>query len=382
LAVAALALASFCYGTTENLPVGLLPLMAADLDRSLSAVGMLVTGYGLTVAVVSVPLTRLTARMPRRVLLPALLSVFVITTWTSVVAADYWLLLGSRIVMALSQAIFWPVAVVTAAGLFSPRVRGRAATVVFAGGSLAVMLGMPAGTRLGQQVGWRVPFLALGGLGVLAFLALIALLPSGAPGESHTATADTPDARRYRLLVVVTALAVTGFFTVFTYIVVYLTEVSGFPSSAISPVLLMYGAVDFAALMGAGAIVDRGPRTTMIVSIALLATAFLGLYAFGTTQALVIGSLTLMGVGLPGIVAGLQVRVLQVAPGNTDIASAGTSAAFNVGIAGGALIGGLLLPSTGIRGTALAAAVLVTAALAVALSDGGDSAGPRERGRR
>jgi hypothetical protein len=196
--------------------------MAADLNQSLSAVGLLVTGYGLTVAVVSVPLTRLTARMPRRVLLPALLSVFVITTWTSVVAADYWLLLGSRIVMALSQAIFWPVAVVAAAGLFSPRVRGRAATVVFAGGSLAVVLGVPAGTWLGQQTGWRASFLALSGLGVLALFALIALLPAGAPGAAHTAAADTPDARRYRLLVVTTALAVTGFFTVFTYIVVHL----------------------------------------------------------------------------------------------------------------------------------------------------------------
>jgi MFS transporter, DHA1 family, inner membrane transport protein len=368
-AVLALALGAFCYGTTENLPIGLLPLIAADLDRSLSAVGMLVTGYGLTVAVVSVPLTRLTARMPRRVLLPALLSVFVITTWTSVLAADYWLLLGSRIVMALAQAIFWPVAVVAAAGQFSARVRGRAATVVFAGGSLAVVLGVPAGTWLGQQAGWRASFLALSGLGVLALLALAVLLPAGAPGGSHTAIADTPDARRYRLLVVTTALAVTGFFTVFTYIVVFLTDVSGFPSSAISPLLLLYGVVDFIALMGAGAVVDRGPRTTMIVSIGLLALASLGLYAFGTTQAAAIGSLTLLGVGLPGMVAALQVRVLQVAPGNTDIASAGTSAAFNVGIGGGALVGGLLLPSTGIRSTALAAALLTAAALAAALTD-------------
>lgn len=386
-AVLALALASFCYGTTENLPVGLLPLMAADLHRSLSAVGLLVTGYGLTVAVVSVPLTRLTARMPRRVLLPVLLSVFVLTTWTSVAAADYWLLLGSRIVMALSQAIFWPVAVVAAAGLFSARVRGRAATVVFAGGSLAIVMGVPGGTWLGQQAGWRMSFLALSGLGVLAFFVLIALLPAGAPGQSHTATADTPDARRYRRLVVTTALAVTGFFTVFTYIVVFLTEVSGFHSAAISPLLLLYGAVDFAALMGAGAVVDRGPRTTMIVSIALLAAAFLSLYAFGTAQATTLASLGLMGVGLPGMVAGLQVLVLQVAPGNTDIASAGTSAAFNVGIGAGALIGGLLLPTAGIRATAIAAALLTATALAVILTDRGQradvgGAGPPERGRR
>ncbi|HEU5158695.1 MAG TPA: MFS transporter [Streptosporangiaceae bacterium] len=365
----ALALGAFCFGTTENLPVGLLPLMAADLDRSLSAVGLLVTGYGLTVAVVSVPLTRLTARTRRRVLLPVLLSVFVVTTWISVAAVDYWMLLGARVVMALSQAVFWPVAVVAAAGLFSPRVRGRAASVVFAGGSLAVVLGVPAGTWLGQQAGWRISFLVLSGLGVLACLALAALLPAGDPGESHAATADSPDARRYWLLVVTTALTISGFFTVFTYITVYLTEVSGFSAASISPLLLIYGAVDFAGLMAVGAVVDRGPRITMIASIALLAAAFLGLYAFGTHQIATIGSLALMGVGLPGMVAGLQVRVLQVAPGNTDIASAGTSAAFNVGIGGGALVGGLLLPATGVRGTALAAALLVTAALVLSLTD-------------
>jgi MFS transporter, DHA1 family, inner membrane transport protein len=319
------------------------------------------------VAVVSVPLTRLTARMPRRVLLPGLLSVFVITTWISIAAADYWLLLGARVVMALSQAIFWPVAVVAAAGLFSPQVRGRAATVVFAGGSLAVVLGVPAGTWLGQLAGWRMSFLALSGLGVLALIALTALLPSGAPGESHAATADTPDPRRYWLLVIVTALTITGFFTAFTYITVFLTEVSGFSATAISPLLLMYGAVDFAGLMCAGAVVDRGPRATMVVSITLLATAFLGLYTLGTTRATAIGALTLMGLGLPGMVAGLQVLVLQVAPGNTDIASAGTSAAFNVGIGGGALIGALLLPATGIRTTALAATLLIAVAVAVAL---------------
>jgi DHA1 family inner membrane transport protein len=368
-AVLALAVAAFCYGTTENLPVGLLPLLSADLGASLSVTGMLVTGYGLTVAVVSVPLTRLTARMPRRVLLSGLLSVFVVATWISVAAVNYWMLLGARLVMALSQAVFWPVAVVAAAGLFSARVRGRAGSVVMAGGSLAVVLGVPAGTWLGQQAGWRAAFLALSGLGVLALGAVAVLLPPGAPGRGHAAAADNPDARRYRRLVVTTALSITGCFTVFTYITVFLTRVSGFPDAAISPLLLVYGVLDIAGLTYAGAVVDRGPRTTMIVSIGLLAVSFLGLYAFGTVPAAAVVLLGLMGLGLPGLAVSMQARVMQVAPGNTDIASAGASAAFNVGIGGGALVGGLLLPATGVRGTALAGALLAAAALAVALAD-------------
>jgi DHA1 family inner membrane transport protein len=253
---------------------------------------MLVTGYGLTVAVVSVPLTRLTARMPRRVLLSGLLAVFVVTTWISVAASNYWVLLAARLATALSQAIFWPVAVVAAAGLFSPRVRGRAATIVFGGGSLAIVLGVPAGTWLGQQAGWRVSFVALSGLGVLALVAIAVLLPSGAPGQSHTAVADTPDARRYWFLVVTTALAVSGFFTVFTYITVFLTEVSGFSAGTISPLLLVYGVVDFAGLTCAGVVVDRSARVTMIASVALLAASLLGLYVLGSGRA---GAVALLG---------------------------------------------------------------------------------------
>ncbi|HEY7484079.1 MAG TPA: MFS transporter [Streptosporangiaceae bacterium] len=368
-AAASLAVAAFCYGTTENLPVGLLRLMAADLGTSLSAVGLLVTGYGLTVAVVSVPLTRLTARMPRRLLLSGLLSVFVVTTLLSIVVSNYWVLLAARLATALSQAIFWPVAAVAAAGLFSPEVRGRASTVVFAGGSLAIVLGVPAGTWLGQQAGWRWAFLALSGLGLVALVAAAVLLPSGAPGAGHTAVADTPDARRYWLLVVTTALAVTGYFTVYTYITAFLTDVSGFSDRAISPLLLLYGAMDFIGLMCAGAVVDRGPRTLMIVAIALLTTALLGLYVFGAGRAAAVGWSAVLGLGLPFMVPGLQLRVLQVAPGNTDIASAGTSAAFNVGIGCGALVGGLLLPAFGVRATALAGALLTAAALSVLLSE-------------
>ena len=343
--------------------------MAADLNESLSAIGLLVTGYGLTVAVVSVPLTRLTARIPRRILLPGLLSVFVVTTWISVAAANYWVLLGARVAGALSQAIFWPVAVVAAAGLFSAEVRGRAATFVFGGGSLAIVLGVPAGTWLGQQAGWRVAFLALSGLGVLALVATAVLLPSGAPGQGHTAAADNPDARRYWLLVAETALAVTGFFTLFTYITVYLTQVSGFSAAAISPLLLLHGVVDVAGLACAGVVVDRGARTTMIVAVAVMAAALLGFYAFGTGAAAAAGLMLLFGLALPGMVPGMQLRVLQVAPGNTDIASAGTSAAFNVGIGGGALVGGLFLPVFGGRSTALAGALFALAALTLLLCE-------------
>ncbi|GAB3971657.1 MFS transporter [Actinoallomurus acanthiterrae] len=376
--VVALAVAAFCYGTTENLPVGLLPLISADLRTSLSSTGLLVTGYGLTVAVVSVPLTSAVVRIPRRLLLSGLLVTFVVSTWISAAASTYWMLLAARVVTALSQAVFWPVAAVTAAGVFAPELRGRAAATVFAGGSLAVVLGVPAGTWLGGQAGWRVAFLSLSGLGLLALVVIVVLMPGVVPRESGPAAGDTPDARRYWLLVVTIVLAITGFFTTQTYISTFLTRVSGFSPDRIGLLLFVQGIADSAGIACSGVVVDRSPTRAMIGSLALLAVALLGLYAFGTTPWAAVLFLTLSGFPLPGLVTALQSRVLQVAPGNADVASAGTSAAFNVGIGGGALVGGLLLPGLGVRALALAGGLLAVVALAVLAGEPLLAAGPHE----
>ncbi|MFI0443854.1 MFS transporter [Actinomadura sp. 6N118] len=368
-AVGALAVAAFCYGSTETLPIGLLQLVAADLQTSQTAVGMLVTGYGLMVAVVSVPLTLVVGRVDRRRLMLVVLAVFVAATAVTAVANSYWVLLAARITTALAHAVFWPVAVVVAAGLLAPEIRGRAAAFVFTGGSLAVVLGVPAGTWLGQQVGWRWSFAVLSVLGTLALAATAALLPATPPGESHADTATAPDRRRYLLLVAVTVLTVAGTFTFFTYITAFLTEVSGVPEHAISVLLLVNGVADIIGLACAGALVDRGPRAMLGVAAALLTAALAMLYVAGTTPVMAAGALVLLGLGLPALATAMQARVLETAPGSTDVASAGTSAGFNLGIGGGALLGGLLLPVAGARSTALAGAVLTAAALAIVLGE-------------
>ncbi|MBA9006211.1 MFS transporter [Thermomonospora cellulosilytica] len=377
-AVVALAVAAFCFGTTESLPVGLLPLIAGDLAVSTSAVGLLVTGYGLTVAVVSVPLTKVTGRIPRRYLLSGLLAVFAAATCVSAAASGYWVLLAARVVTALSQAVFWPVAVVAAAGLFSPRVRGRAASFVFAGGSLAVVLGVPLGTWLGQQTSWRVAFWVLGGVGMVAFAVIAVLLPTSDPGDSHAATATAPDARRFRALLAVIAFGVGGVFTFLTYITAFVTEVSGFSEAAITPLLMANGVADVIGLACSAALVDRGPRALLAAAAGMLTTALLGLYAFGPRPAMTVVMVVLLGLALPCLATAIQARVLEVAPGSTDVASAAASAAFNVGIGGGALLGGLLLPWLGVRTVALAGAVSVACALAVLAAE---RAGGRDGGR-
>ncbi|MFG2002850.1 MFS transporter [Spirillospora sp. NPDC048911] len=383
----ALAVAAFCYGSTESLPIGLLPLVADDLDTSRTAVGMLVTGYGLMVAVVSVPLTLVVGRVDRRRLLLVVLAVFVVATGVTVVANSYWVLLAARITTALAHAVFWPVAVVVAAGLLAPEIRGRAGAFVFTGGSLAIVLGVPAGTWLGQQAGWRWSFAALSVLGMLALAATAALLPAVPPGESHADTATSPDRRRYLLVVASTVLMVAGTFTCYTYITAFLTDVSGVSERSISVFLLVNGVADIIGLAFAGALVDRGPRLMLAVAAAMLTAALAVLYAAGTILFAAAAALVLLGLALPALATAMQARVLETAPGGTDVASAGTSAGFNLGIGGGALLGGLLLPDAGVRTTALAGAVLTGIALAIVLGEpmlagraGGGAAG-RSTGR-
>jgi DHA1 family inner membrane transport protein len=368
-ALVALAVSAFAYVTTENLPIGLLPVIAEDLRVSLPAVGLLVTGYGVTVAIVSVPLTHWTRQVPRRFLLSGLLAVFVLATVVSATTSSYWVLLAARVATALAQAVFWSVAAITAAGLFSAEVRGRVISVVFAGSSLGIVAGVPAGTWLGQQSGWRVAFLALSALGALSFVAVITLVPTEPPGQGHAAAGSTPDARRFWIVVVTTALVILGQSTWKTYITTFLTEVSGYSAAAISPLLLLSGVAGIGGTAGFGLFVDRAPRIAMIVPVALLTLTLLGLYVTGTARPPAAALMALSGFSMGALVTGLQSRVMQVAPGRSEIASAGNSAAFNVGISGGALIGGVLLPHTGARALPLAGAAITASALVVLLCE-------------
>jgi DHA1 family inner membrane transport protein len=364
----ALAVSTFVFVTTETLPIGLLPLMADDLGVTQAAVGLLVTGYGLVVVVASIPLTRWTRRVPRRPLLAALLGVSVVATTVSALADAYPVLLASRLVVALSQALFWSIVTPTAAALVPPRVRGRALSVLYAGSSLAAVVGVPVGTWLGQLAGWRTAFLAVAALGLLPLLVVAALLPDAPPAGQESDRGSAPDRGRYLALLASTALAVTGAFTAFTYVSPFLVEVGGFPLAAIGPLLLIRGIAGVLGVVVIGLLVDRNPWLTMAAVVGLQAVALGVQYQWGTVPVVAAAAVATAGLTIAALSAVLGPRLLVVAPGGSDMASAGTSTAFNVGITGGALLGGLLL-SAGVRNTALAGALLSLAALAVLLAE-------------
>jgi predicted MFS family arabinose efflux permease len=280
-------------------------------------------------------------------------------------SVSYGMLLAARLVTALAQASFWVLMGPVAVGLFPPERRGRVMGLLSVGGSLATVLGVPAGTWLGGRGGWQTPFAVLGALALVSLVVIAALLPTSRPQESHAAYGAEPDRRRFLVVVATTALSVTGVFAGYTYVAVLLKDVGGFGEDAVSGVLFAFGVAALAGIALTGPLLDRFPRATLTIPVVTQAIALLGLYAGASSQVATVALLMLLGGSVAPVFMATQSQVLRVAPGRTESALAANGAAFNVGVAAGALLGGSLLPLVGVRGTFLAGGLLTLGALAV-----------------
>ncbi|WP_229075519.1 MFS transporter [Actinoplanes sp. DH11] len=367
--LAALALSAFIFNTTENLPIGLLSLISDDLGVSLPSAGFLVTGYGLTVAVVSLPLAAVTQRIPRRYVLTALLAILVISTLASVLIASYPLLFGARVVTAIAQALFWAVLGPTAVGLFPRERRGRVIAVMSVCGSLATVLGVPAGTWLAQHSSWQTPFLVITLLGLVALVIVAVLLPTTRPEESHGAFGSHPDTWRFAIVIATTVLSVTGMFAGFTYITEFLTKLTGYTEASVGGMLFVFGAAGTAGVVAVGPLLDRLPRGSLLLTVGLQGVSLLMLGLFPGNKILVVVMLGLLGFSAAPVFMATQARILRVAPGRTEIGFAANSAGFNVGVAAGSLIGGLLLSPFDARAGFLVGAALTALSVALLLVD-------------
>ncbi|MFF3733403.1 MFS transporter [Streptomyces sp. NPDC002476] len=360
-------LAAFTFNTAENLPVGLLELISGSLRVSVSAVGLLVTGYGVTVALASLPLAHVTRTMPRRHVLTGLLTALVLSSVIAALATSYWPLLAARLLTALAQALFWAVMGPVAVGLFAHEVRGRVVAALSIAGSLALVLGVPAGTWLGRQSDWQVPVAMLAALGLVSLVTIAALLPTSRPEEEPAAYATSPDVRRFGTVLAAGTLSATGAFAGYTYIVKFLGDVSRFSPSTVSALLVLFGVACLAGVTITGAVLDRFPQLALLTAVATQAVGMLGLYSVGTHRVTAVMFLILMGGALGPVFMVAQNEMLHCAPGRTDIALAANSGAYNAGIAAGAALGALVLPLAGVRGTFLAGGLLTVGACAVLL---------------
>ncbi|MGW0670770.1 MFS transporter [Streptomyces sp. NPDC002746] len=362
-------LAAFTFNTAENLPVGLLELIAEGLHVSLPSVGYLVTGYGVTVAVASLPLAHFTRTLPRRHVLTGLLAALVVSSLVAAMAGSYGTLLAARLLTALAQALFWAVMGPVAVGLFRPGVRGRVVGALSVAGSLALVLGVPAGTWLGRQSGWQVPVAVLAALGAVSLVTIAALLPTSRPQEGHAAYGSAPDARRFGTVLAAGFLSATGAFAGYTYVVKFLGDVGGFSGSAVNVLLVAFGVACLAGVSVTGVLLDRFPRSVLAGAVVTQAVGMLGLYATGGSPVAAVVFLALTGAALGPVFMATQNEMLHCAPGRTDMALAANSGGYNAGIASGAALGGLVLTHADVRGTFLVGGLLTVASCAVLLGE-------------
>jgi DHA1 family inner membrane transport protein len=364
-ALIGLSLGAFAFVTLETLPIGLLQPIGADLRVSETAIGSLVTVYAGVLVVSGLPLTYLLRSAPRRRVLATVLLALVGCTLGSAVAPTYGALVVTRIGSALSQALFWSLVVPTASGIFPPSRRGRAVATVFAGSSIAAVAGLPAGTWLGQLAGWRAAFVGIAVVGIVALGLVVAYLPDRPDPHAQGQDARRRPAGRYLLLVSAMALLVTGSFTFFTYLSPYLTDVAVLSAGAVAAVLLVRGAFGVIGVWLGGVLVDRRPGWASTLPAAAQAIALLGLFAIPDSPFLVVVLTGVTGLVFSMVSTVGASRIPLVAPGDLDLASSGASTAVNIGIASGALLGGLAVTHAGPAAPPGAAALI--SALGVAL---------------
>ncbi len=372
IALLALTAGAFGIGTTEFVIMGLLMQVSADLHVSITAAGLLISGYALGVAVGAPILTIATRKLPRKTVLLALMAIFTLGNLACALAPSYELLMAARVVTSLAHGTFFGVGSVVATGLVAPERRASAIAIMFTGLTAATLLGVPAGAWLGLQYGWRATFWAVTLIGVLAFAVLAVFVPR-VKGEARPAPLREELAVLARpqvlLGLAMTVLGYAGVFVVFTYIQPLLTQVTGLSESAVSPILLVFGGGLAVGNILGGRLADRSTMPAVLGTLVALA-AVLGAMQFtiGTPFAAVV-FVGLLGIASFATVAPMQLRVLEKASGaGQNLASSLNIAAFNLGNALGAWVGGVVIDhGPGLRALGWVAALLTLAGLAIAL---------------
>jgi DHA1 family inner membrane transport protein len=385
-ALYALAVGAFGIGTTEFLPMGLLPQIATGLGVGIAVAGLLISGYALGVFIGAPLITLSTRRWSRKTVLIALMAAFTLGNLLSALATDFAMLMAARVVTSLAHGTFFGVGSVVATSLVGRDRHASAIATMFNGLALATLLGVPAGAWLGLHLGWHAPFWAVSIIGVAAIAALGWLLP-----DLRKDTLPVPLKTELRILAggpVLLALATTvfgfaGVFVIYTYIAPILTKVTGFADSAVSPILLMFGVGMLIGNPLGGRLADRRLVPALLGTLAVLAVVLGGFALVLDNRVLMLLFTGLLGAGMFATVAPLQLWVMQKAVAAPSLASSLNIGAFNLANALGAWLGSeTIAHGFGLNALPWIAALVTAVGIALALfavrSDiGARSAQPR-----
>jgi DHA1 family inner membrane transport protein len=365
----ALAVAAFGIGTTEFVIMGLLPDVARDLGVTIPAAGMLVTGYALGVTIGAPIVAIATANMPRRAALLSLIGLFIIGNVLCALSPNYTVLMLARVVTAFCHGAFFGIGSVVAAGLVAPNRRAQAIALMFAGLTLANVLGVPFGTALGQQLGWRSTFWAVTVIGVLAAIALALWLPKKIEMQKTSLLQEFAVLKDKQVLMVlgISALASASLFSVFTYITPILEDVTGLTPHAVTLVLLVFGlGLTVGSALG-GKLADWRLMPSLIGFLLALAVILTVFTLTMRTPLPAVITIFIWGVLAFAIVPPLQMLVVERASAAPNLASTLNQGAFNLGNASGAWFGGMAI-SAGFQLTTLPYVGVVVVVLALGLT--------------
>jgi len=378
IALLALTLSAFAIGTTEFVIVGLLPTIAADLGVNLPSAGLLVSLYALGVAVGAPVLTALTGKIPRKTLLLSLMVLFTLGNLLAWKSPGYETLVVARILTGLAHGVFFSIGSTIATSLVPKDKAASAIAIMFTGLTVALVTGVPLGTFIGQHFGWRETFLAVSALGLVAFIGSLLYVPSTIKHSKPASLLQQVQVLgqpRLLLVYAMTAVGYGGSFIAFTYLAPILQQVSGFSAGAVGAVMLVYGvSVAFGNIWGGKLADKKGPVRALKLIFLLLSAVLLVLTFTAPHPVLVVITVLLWGAVAFGNVAGLQVYVVQQAehftPRAVDVASGLNIAAFNLGIAGGAWGGGLIVEHLGLVHTGWIGALVVLGAFGLTALSG------------
>lgn len=370
-----LALGAFAVGTEGFMIAGLLPTIGGDLGVSVAAAGDLVMVFGVTYAVGSPIVAVLTGSLERKRLLLAAIAAFGIANLLAAWLPGFTALLAARALLALTAATFMPTATAYAATTVAPERRGRAISLVYTGFTLALVVGVPLGTLIGNAFGWRATFEGIAVLAVLAWIGLaLALRPlAGAAAiglRARLAAASVPGVPSTLLL---TVLALAGAFSVYTYFAPYVQTALGLGSNGVALFLLLFGASAFVGNLAGGYVADRVPaRRALRVTLSVLTLAFVSMALVPQLPQPIRIPVTVVAVALWGMFGWgtmpiQQVRLARAAPKLVAVTMSLNSSAIYLGAALGATLGGVAVAQANAGTVGWIAAMCDLAGLAVVL---------------
>ena len=341
LPLLALAVCAFGIGTTEFVIMGLLPEVAGSLGTSIPRAGLLVTGYALAVTLGSPVVALATARMPRKATLIGLMGVFILGNLLCALAPSYRLLMGARVVTALAHGAFFGIGSVVATQLVPRAQRAQAIALMFAGLTLANVLGVPLGTMLGQAAGWRATFWAVSGIGVAAVAALALLVPDVPATAGTNLLGEFRTLRRPQVLMAMamSVLSSLSLFATFTFITPMLEQVTHLSPHGVSLVLLVFGVGITLGNLAGGWLADWRLMPSVVALFGALGCVLLLFHAALPVPGAAIAVLAAWGAVNFALGSPLQMRVVDEATEAPNLVATLNQSAFNLGNATGAWMG-------------------------------------------